>query len=328
MAMRWFLGCDLGGTNLRAGIVDVLTGEFSQAASIPTVAREGHNAVMARMVELLQSVLAAGGISKAEVGGIGIGVPGMLDLERGTVLFLPNLPGTWPDVPLAGIISQKLGLPVSLLNDVRSITYGEWKFGAGRGVDTMACFAVGTGIGGGLVIDGRLHLGIDGTAGELGHQTVEPDGLLCGCGNRGCVEAYASGAAITAFGLKAVTQGLTTKIGDLAGHDLNKITPELICQAALEGDEIAQGIYQLAGRYLGIAIANILVAVSPRRVVIGGGVAQAGHLFFNPIRQTVRTRVKMKPVEKVEIIPAELGADAGILGAAAWAHHRGSVAGA
>jgi glucokinase len=206
MTTRWFLGCDLGGTNLRAGIADVQTGELSQVTSILTIAREGPHAVIARMADLLQSVLAAGGLSKSEVGGIGIGVPGLLDLERGTVLFLPNLPSTWPNVPLAGIISQKLSLPVFLLNDARSITYGEWKFGAGRGVDTMACFAIGTGIGGGLVIAGRLHLGIDGAAGELGHQTVEPDGLICGCGNRGCVEAYASGAAITAFGLKAVTQ--------------------------------------------------------------------------------------------------------------------------
>jgi glucokinase len=128
----------------------------------------------------------------------------VLDLAKGTTLFLPNLPGTWPNVPLRDFLQQKTGLPVFLLNDVRAITFGEWKFGAGRGADTMACFAVGTGVGGGLVINGQLHLGIGGTAGELGHQTIAFNGPVCGCGNRGCLEALASGPAIAAMGVKAV----------------------------------------------------------------------------------------------------------------------------
>jgi glucokinase len=190
-----------------------------------------------------------------------------------------------------------------------------------RGVDTVACFAIGTGIGGGLVINGRLHLGIDGSGGELGHQIIDMNGLPCGCGSQGCLEAYASGPAITAMGLKAVTQGLTTRIGALAEYDLNRITPQIIHQAALEGDVIAQDIFRRAGFYIGIAVASVIASVGPRRVIIGGGVARAGELLLESLRRTVDERVFMVPRNKVEIVPAELGVRAGMIGAAVWARH-------
>ena len=172
-----------------------------------------------------------------------------------------------------------------------------------------------------MVVKGQLHLGIDGTAGELGHQSIDINGPECGCGNRGCLEAFASGAAITAMGLKAVTQGLTTCIGELVDFDLNRVTPEVIYQAALEGDEIANEIFELAGFYIGIAVGNVIVVVSPRKVVIGGGVAQSGEMLLEPIRQTVRARYsKIAKVDQVEIVPAELGPNAGLIGAALWAY--------
>ena len=213
--MKKYIGCDLGGTNLRAAIVDVETGSVLQQMSIPTLARDGHSAVMKRMAGLFMQMIEWAGMKKEDIGGIGIGVPGVLDLEKGETVFLPNLAGTWPHVPLRDTITNLTGLPTSLLNDVRSMTNGEWRFGAGRGVDTVAVFAIGTGIGGGLVIHGQLHLGIGGTAAELGHMVIDFNGPRCGCGNYGCVEAFASGPAITAMGLKAVTQGLTTKISQL-----------------------------------------------------------------------------------------------------------------
>ncbi len=320
--MGKYIGIDLGGTNLRAGVVDVQTGDVSALLSVPTLAREGHNVVMERMAGLIRTVIES---SKSEIDGVGIGVPGVLNLEQGTVVFLPNLPDRWENVSLSATISNRVGLPVYLLNDVRSITYGEWKFGAGRGVDTMACFAIGTGIGGGLVINGQLHLGIGGTAGELGHQTIDFNGPTCGCGNRGCLEAFASGPAITAMGVKAIVQGLTTTIGKLVDYDLNKVTPEIICRAAREGDAVAKDIYDRAGAYLGIAISNVLVVVGPRKVVIGGGVACAGELLFEPIRQTVRERVTVMPADQVSIVPAELGTNAGIIGAAMWAAERAAL---
>ena len=317
--MKKYVGCDLGGTNLRAAIVDVETGQVLEQMNIPTLAREGHAAVMKRMADLFLQLIQSAGMQKDEIGGIGIGVPGVLDLEKGDVLFLPNLSGTWPHVPLQATMEKLTGLPTTLLNDVRAITNGEWCFGAGRDFDTVAVFAIGTGIGGGLVINGQLQLGIGGTAGELGHMTIDFNGPRCGCGNYGCVEAYASGPAITAMGLKAVTQGLTTKIADLCENDLNRITPELIARAAQDGDEIAKDIYERAGFYLGIAAANVCVTVGPRRIIIAGGVSQAGGLLLDPIRRTVRERVTVMPVEQVEVLPSQLGNNAGVIGVACWA---------
>ena len=194
--------------------MDVENGAVLHQMSIPTLAREGHDSVMKHMADLFLRVIQSAGMNKEDIGGIGIGVPGVLDLKKGEVLFLPNLPGTWPHVPLQATIERRTGLPARLLNDVRSITYGEWRFGAGRGVDTIAVLAIGTGIGGGLVINGQLHLGIGGTGGELGHTTIDFNGPRCGCGNYGCLEAYASGPAIATMGMKAVSQGLTTRISE------------------------------------------------------------------------------------------------------------------
>lgn len=317
-----FIGLDFGGTGLKAGVVDLRSGAVSGISTAPTLPQEGPQKIMARMAELILAAFRASGLPRETVGGIGIGVPGVIDLERGQTRFLPNLPGNWPDVPLADTITAATGFPVQLLNDVRSITYGEWQFGAGKGSSSMACFAIGTGVGGGLIVNNQLVLGFGGTAGELGHIIVDEHGLRCGCGNYGCVEAYSSGPAIAAMGLKAVTQGLTTCIGEMAGFDLNRITPELVSAAANRGDEVAFEIYQRAGYYLGIALANVLISVGPSKVVIGGGVSKAGELLLEPLRRTVLERVKMMPVEQVEIVPAVLGMNAGIIGVAVWASHR------
>jgi len=317
--MKKYIGCDLGGTNLRAAIVDVESGDVLHHMSIPTLAREGHDAVMERMANLFLEVIRAANMKKDEIGGIGIGVPGVLDLEKGETLFLPNLPGTWPNVPLRDKVTHLTGLQTALLNDVRSITNGEWRFGAGQGVDTVAVFAVGTGIGGGLVVNGQLHLGIGGTGGELGHTMIDFNGPKCGCGNYGCLEAFASGPAIAAMGMKAVAQGLTTNIGELCEYDLNRITPELIAKAAEAGDEIARDIYKQAGFYIGIAAANMCASIGPRRIIIGGGVAQAGELLLDPIRRTLRERVHIMPVEQVEVVASTLGDNAGVIGVACWA---------
>ena len=317
--MKKYIGCDLGGTNLRAALVEVESGTVLHQMSIPTLARDGHDVVMNRMANLILELIQLTGMTKDEIRGIGIGVPGVLDLEKGETLLLPNLPGTWPHVPLRDTIIKLTGLPTALLNDVRSITNGEWSFGAGRGVDTLAVFAIGTGIGGGLVINNQLHLGMGGTGGELGHITIDFNGPRCGCGNYGCLEAFASGPAIAAMGIKAVIQGSTTKIGDLCEYDLNLITPQLIAQAARQGDEIAKEIYKRAGFYLGMAAANICVAIGPRRIIIGGGVSQAGDLLLGPIRSTLRERVTAMPIEQVEIVLSELGNDAGVIGVACWA---------
>lgn len=317
--MSIFVGCDLGGTNIKAGVVNVEKGNVLLSKSAPTLAREGYDNVMMRMADLIREVIEESDIGKNAINGVGISAPGVLDLEKGTTVFLPNLYGQWRDVPLRDTINSYLDLPVSILNDVRAITLGEYTFGAGRGVNNMACFAIGTGIGGGIIVNGELVMAIGGTAGELGHITIDFNGPRCGCGNYGCVEAFASAPAIATMGVKAVQQGLTTSIGELADYDLNKITPKLIAKAADHGDEIANEIWKDVGHYIGTAVANAIVTFGPRRVVVSGGVSAAGELLMEPIRRTVNNRVFVVPVDEVEVVVGELGSEAGIMGMAQWA---------
>lgn len=318
--MNRYIGIDLGGTNLRAAIADTDTGEIFYQRKCPTLASEGQDAVIRRIIELINEIKAES--NGNTIKGIGIGVPGTPDIDTNVIEFLPNLPGKWLNVPLGAIIEEQVKMPVALINDVRAITLGEWMFGAGRGSDTVACLAIGTGIGGGVVVNGQFHLGIGGTAGEFGHHVVEVDGLPCGCGGKGCLELYASGSAIAAMGAKEVMHGHTTRISELVNHDLNRIDAGVVVQAAKEGDPIAMGILQRAGAYLGIAVGNILGIISPEKVIFGGGVSVAGDLLLRPIVQTVKERVHVVPLQKVQFVLAELGINGGLIGAALWAQRR------
>lgn len=313
-----YIGIDLGGTNIKAALVNTETGEIAAVQSAPTNSREGHDAVIASMAKLVDQISTESGFGKDEIGGVGVGLPGSIDIGKGTSVFLTNFPGHWIDVPVRDQLSRWSGLPASLINDARAMTLGEWKFGAGRGYD-IACLTLGTGIGGGLVINGRLHLGPTGSAGELGHLSVDINGPQCGCGNRGCIESFASGPAISAMAMKAVVQGRETKIATLAGGDLNRVTPELITEAALAGDRIAREIYEFAGDVIGAGVTNIILSVSPGRIVVGGGVAAAGDLILDPIRQSIRRRCFLKETDQIEVVPAKLGNTAGLIGAAVWA---------
>jgi glucokinase len=320
--MNHYIGIDLGGTNLRAAIVDTDTGQIYHQQKCPTLASEGQEAVVQRIVQLIRELIQSSGVLDRDIKGVGIGVPGTPDLDTGVIKILPNLPGQWRNVPLRAIIEEQVHLPVALINDVRAITLGEWLFGAGRGADTLVCLAIGTGIGGGVVVNGQFHLGIEGTAGEFGHQVVEVDGLPCSCGGRGCLELYVSGPAIAAMGVKEVLHGHTTRIGELVDYDLNRIDAEIIVRAAGEGDSIARGILQRAGMYLGIIVGNIIGTISPQRVIFAGGVSRAGDYLLKPVRQTVNERIRLVPVEKVKFVLAELGINGGLIGAALWAKRR------
>lgn len=313
-----YIGIDLGGTDIKAALVNTETGQISDVLKTPTNSREGHDAVIAEMAALVEEIITANRLTRDQVGGVGVGMPGLLDLEKGMSVFLTNFPGNWRDVPVRDTLAGHIELPVALLNDARAMTLGEWKFGAGRGLDT-ACYTLGTGIGGGLVIDGKLLLGPNGSAGELGHISVDINGPKCGCGSNGCIEAFASGPAIAAMGMKAIVQGRATTIADLAEGDLNRVTPKLIYEAATAGDEVAREIYEFAGTIIGVGVANIVTAVNPRRVVIGGGVAAAGELILGPIRRSMLNRVFLMDSQHVEVVHAQLGNSAGLIGAALWA---------
>ncbi|NLI44925.1 MAG: ROK family protein [Chloroflexi bacterium] len=325
MHTQYYVGCDLGGTNIKAGLVDLNTGKVIASKDTKTLSYLGHEAVISRIANLITDMVSEAGFEWSQIGGVGLSAPGRLDVEKGLTSFIPNFPGHWIDVPIKALLESHLKLPVYIMNDVRAITYGEWAFGAGKGVDCMLCFAIGTGIGGGVVINNQLVLNQGGTAGELGHITVDFNGPRCGCGNYGCVETFASGPAIAAMGLKAVVQGQATKIGELVNYDLNKITAHVIATAAEAGDEVALSIWNTAGAYIGVAIMNAALVVGPKRVVVTGGVAAAGELLLRPIREEVRRRMLIMPADQIEIVPGELGNDAGIIGLAVWAAHKGDL---
>jgi glucokinase len=253
--------------------------------------------------------------------GAGISAPGVFDHAGGVVVSPPNFP-RWLDTGFGRIVEQETGIATFIDNDANAMALAEMWFGAARGYDNFACILADTGVGGGLVVNGDLYRGAQNAAGEIGHTTVCLDGPRCDCGNFGCLELYASGPAIASMGIKEVIQGHTTCIGDLAGHDLNRITTEVIFQAARDGDAVACEILRRAGRYLGIAVGNILAVISPQKVIFGGGVSQAGDLLLRHVREKARERVLVIPVDRVEFVIAELGPDAGMIGAALWAARR------
>lgn len=320
--MNVYLGIDLGGTKIAAAAVDVRTGERLLQLVVPTEAHEGPAAVIERMAVLAGEVCAQINMPLDQIPAIGIGVPGLIDLAQGVTILLPNLPSGWRNVPLAANMTGLTGRPTAIINDARAFTLAEATFGAGRDARSVIGMTLGTGIGGGIAIDGRLYLGIDGTAGEVGHMTIDPYGPRCGCGNRGCLETFASGPSITAMALRVVAQGMTTQIGALVNYDLNKVTPGVIARAAEQGDTIAREILQRAGSCLGIGIANLITIFSPERVVIGGGMSRLGDWILGPARAEVVARCHLTPLDRVQITLAQLGGEAGVIGAALWASQR------
>jgi glucokinase len=290
--MSLHLGLDLGGTNVKCALLE---GERVLAqASVPTRSVDGPDDVLARVGELGRATAAPFG----PIASAGLGLPGHFDAAAGTGGLLPNLQGDWLGRPIAGPLEAALGVPVALVNDVRAMTLAELRLGAGRGAEDLVCVALGTGVGGGVAIGGRVHLGL-GHAGEIGHTTVLPDGPLCGCGNRGCLDRVAAASAIAAA----------------AGRD----SVDAAVRAAESGDPRAVAALAEAGRHVGLALAGAIVLLWPQRVVVGGGVAAAGELLLGPLRDEVRRRAQVAPVDAIAIVPAQLGPGAGAIGAALWA---------
>lgn len=290
--MSRHLGLDLGGTNIKVAILDT-DPELTVVAreSVSTGAASGPESVAGRLIEA--------GLSARDRYGpfasLGLGVPGLYT-PSGEITLFPNLPGAWKGFPLGRTVGDGLGTQVSMINDARAFTLAEGNLGAGRGCRIVVAMVLGTGVGGGITVDGRLHLGAFGTAGEIGHQTILPDGPMCGCGNRGCVEALTKASVLT----------------DLAGKD----TAEEVYAAAAAGERRSMDAIAEVATYLGIALANVVTIIGPERIVIGGGIATAGDLLLDPVRRSLKQRVTLVPIEHVEIELARLGSYAGAIGAA------------
>lgn len=316
---RYILGVDLGGTNI---VVGAMSADGSRELSVhetPTRATEGADAVVGRIVGLLERVaaetLAATGAAREAILGVGIGSPGPLDRERGLVIFTPNL--GWRDFPLRDRISDAMRLPATLDNDANCATLGEWWRGAAQGGRNVVGLTIGTGIGGGLILDGRLYHGASDVAGELGHTTIDSTGRRCGCGNYGCLEAYASGPAIAERAREALAGGEPSAMPQLVESDLSRLTAALVYQAAREGDRLALEVVRETARLLGAGVANLLNIFNPDVVVLAGGVTQAGDALFEPMRAEVRRRAFKPAVDACRIVPGALQGKAGVVGAVA-----------
>jgi glucokinase len=322
--MGHLVGVDLGGTKIAAVLFDSQTNKVTSGVTIATLAHEGPEAVIERIANTVTELCQEAGV---EPHGVGLGVPATIDAARGVTLLMPNLPGDWRELPITAAVQAHLtvypGCPVWLINDARAFTLAEATLGAGKDGHTVACFTVGTGIGGGIAIGGRLHLGLGGNAGEFGHLTIDPNGPRCGCGNHGCLEALASGPAITAMGVKTMLQGNDSKIGLLAYQDIKRVTPAIVMQAAELGDVFACEILERAGAAFGVALSNVITLLSPDCVVIGGGIAELGDWILGPARAEVQARCHTAPVDKIPLRRAALGRHAGAMGAAVWAMQNG-----
>ncbi|HJS25524.1 MAG TPA: ROK family protein [Actinomycetota bacterium] len=303
------VGLDIGGTKINAFRV-APDGAILARSNAPTPA-EDEEATLGRMIEL------AAGVRAPEVVAVGVGAAGLVDSSEGTLRFAPNL--AWRNLPIAARMREALELPVLVENDASMAAFAEYRFGAGRGYRHLLLVTVGTGIGGGIVSDGRLFRGAHGFAAEIGHIIVEPNGPPCGCGNRGCWEQVAAGRAIGRMGRQEATEP-GSSIRRLAGGDPDKVTGRLVTEAALQGDDAAEGILAEAGRRLGEGIAGLVNVLDPQIVVVGGGVIVAGDLLLDPARTAFHDAVEGPDYRPpIPIVPAELGNDAGAVGAAALA---------
>ncbi len=288
-----YAAVDLGGTKIAAALATA-SGSFVTRETIPTPPGAPPDLILAAVVSLIESLAVRAGQRPVA---LGIGIPGLIDLRTGTVHFVPNLPTQWRGVPAGPYLEHHLRMPVRLLNDARCATFGELLYGHGREYSSFVLFTLGTGIGGGIVIDGRLRLGPMCAAGEIGHQTVLPNGPVCGCGNPGCLEAIASGPAIA--------------------RAANCPDAEAAAIAARKGDPQAQQAFRDAAFFLGIAAANLVTALHPDAVLFSGGMSELVDLLLMPVRGAINERVRMFPAEGVAVRRAGAGPDAGLLGALA-----------
>jgi glucokinase len=309
-----FIGIDLGGTKIGTALVDA-KGKILARDLRKTQAAEGLQAVVDRMVDAASRVMIQAGVATSQVTAIGIGAPGPIDVKAGLVTSPPNLPG-WRNVPLKKLVEEVLGIPAFLENDANAAVLGEHLFGAGRGAENMIYVTASTGVGGGFIVEGQIYDGATGAAGEIGHMTVLPRGPHCGCGNRGCLEALASGTAIAREGKERVVPTLIT---ELAEGDPERVSARLVAQAAEEGDIEAQEIIDDAMTYLGVGMASLVNLFNPELIVIGGGLTNMGEGLFGPVRRIIDRRAFRTSAEAVKVVPSQLGDDVGTVGAAAVA---------
>ncbi|MGG1518788.1 ROK family glucokinase [Paenibacillus oryzisoli] len=310
MSNQIYIGVDLGGTNIKVGLCDE-QGNLLKTLEGPTSPELGAESVLERIAQYVRQIVEESEYSWDQVAGIGAGLAGFMDIPEGFVKFSPNL--QWHNVPAKKTLEGLLGKTVKIDNDANVAALGEAWAGAGAGEKNVVCYTLGTGVGGGIIIDGKIYQGSAGMAGELGHMAIVPDieAIQCGCGQMGCLETVSSATGIVRMAKEAVERGEKTS---LALHE--KIEAKHVFDAAKSGDEVSLRIVNRAAYYLGRSMAALAVVVNPKRFIIGGGVSRAGEILFQPIRETFKKYTPEAAAEGVEIVAATLGNDAGVVGAA------------
>ncbi len=311
----WVAGIDMGATHISIILAD-LAARVVEEVEVPFNISAGPNECIAQADQLLKDTLSRSGLLMSDILAIGIGVPGPILAEAGMVIAPPIMPG-WDRFPIRATLEKMWNVPISLNNDAELGALGEWAYGAGRGELDMAYIKVGTGIGAGLLVEGQIYRGATGSAGEIGHLTVDENGPLCNCGNYGCLEALAGGQAIARQAREAVLSNKRTILSSMG--PVEQLTAKEVALAARKGDLVAQRIITNAGQHLGVAIAGLVNIFNPGLVVVGGGVAQIGDLFLQPIRDTVQKRSLPAAARTVKITTAVLGRRSSSMGAAVQA---------
>jgi len=311
------VGVDIGGTKIITAVFD-MDGVMLSRIHCLTLGSEGPASVINRLKAAIDQVIEKAGLERDRVGGIGVAAAGAIDINRGLVADSPNLP-RWHNIPLRDKLADSLGTAVFLLNDANAAALAEHRLGAGRGLDNLIYITVSTGIGGGMIINGELYNGTDGTAAEIGHMIIKIGGPLCKCGKRGCLEAMASGTAIARLAQKRLRRGEESIMAGLADNKVGDVTAEVVAAAARKGDELALAVIEESAGYLGIGLANLVNLMNPQMIIIGGGVSKMGDLLMRPARKSMKANAFDLPARAVRLVRPKLGVDAELTGAAIYA---------
>jgi glucokinase len=322
---KYVLGLDLGGTNVRAAIIDT-SGKLKSYIHFPTESQNGPEYVIKNIALKSLELIGKSGLSKKQIWRAGIGSPGPMDSKKGIIMGAVNLPG-WKRVFLKDTLEKFLGVGVGVDNDANCAAYGERWAGAAKGASNVVGITLGTGVGGGIIIDGRLVRGANYNAGEIGHTSLNPDGRLCKCGAKGCLEMYASASAIAESAREAIRGGASSIMTEAVRGDIKKITSKTVYEALLQNDKTAENVWNEFIKYLGAGIANQINGLNPEAVVVAGGVINAGDRLFTPLREAVRRQTFALTFSAVKIVPAQLGEFAGAIGAAGLVINEGDFYG-
>jgi len=317
-AKKPVLAIDLGGTKI---ITAIISSKVTAKEYQLTLAEEGPQSVIKRVLSMIDHLLSLRNLDPSQLDSISIAAAGAIDIEKGLVTLSPNLPG-WRDIPLRDMVGEKYGVNTFLINDASAAALGEHYFGAGKGINNLVMLTVGTGIGGGIIINGKLYSGPSGSAGEIGHMTIDVNGPKCSCGNIGCLERLVSGTAVAEEAIRRLSQGEKSSLAEFGGGKIKSITAEKVSLAAQNGDSLALEVISKAATYLGIGLVNLVNIFNPEMIIIGGGLAKVGDLLLEPARRVVRERAFQLSTRLVRIVPDQLGDDAAVLGAAIFARQQ------